>query len=71
MILRIRQEAASCLLAMGCTSCEDFVSMGTLFALNRGHVDGDKLRGFLNEGGIPLFIAAKLAAFVVNKTAHF
>jgi hypothetical protein len=63
-------EAADCLLAMGCGSEEDFVSVGELFASQEaGGVDADKLRAFFHEGGIPLFIAAKLAVYVRAKLA--
>jgi hypothetical protein len=63
-------EAADCLLTMGCGSEEDFVSVGELFSSQEaGGVDADKLRAFFHEGGIPLFIAAKLAVFVRAKLA--
>ena len=61
-------EAAGCLVAMGCTSYVDFIAIGGLFtSAADGRVDVEKLRVFLHQGGIPLFIAAKLAVFVQNK----
>lgn len=64
------QEAAGCLVAMGCSSYIDFVSIGTVFAMADGRIEVEKLRVFLHEGGIPLFIAAKLAVFIQNKLSH-
>jgi hypothetical protein len=43
------------------------IASGGLFASSEGKVNTDQLRAFLHEGGIPLFVAAKLAAFVINK----
>lgn len=65
------REAAECLIGMGCASYSDFVLIGAVFAdPTTGSIAVDKLRVFLHEGGIPLFIAAKLAAFIQKKLSH-
>jgi hypothetical protein len=61
------QEAAACLVEMGCSSVADLVAVGSLFQREGGGLDAEGLRAFFREGGIPLFIAAKLTGFVQKK----
>eukprot|EP01034_Spumella_vulgaris_P025628 gene25628-32104_t len=57
-------SVAVSLVAQGCTSWEDFLDLGSLFTTGNAKDDLDGLRRFLQDAEIPLFIAAKLAAFI-------
>jgi hypothetical protein len=68
------EEAAACLVSMGCASVRDFHDMPALFTAGAGELNVDALRGFLREGGVPLFVAAKLAAYLqrsVDGATHY
>lgn len=59
------RAVAQSLVRQGCGTWEDFLDLGGLFAGgSSAREDSENLRRFLAEAGIPLFIAAKLAAYI-------
>lgn len=55
---------AKCLVQQGCSSWGEMLDLGGLFETGDEKADIEGLRKFLQEAGVPLFIAAKLAAYI-------
>ena len=70
MDIKLAHDAAQCLMRQGCSSYPDLISLGALFCTHSDDDDGSSvhstiaLRSMLYEAGIPLFVAAKLAAHI-------
>ena len=63
--IKLAHDAAQCLMRQGCSSYPDLISLGALFTADSdGSFHSVALRTMLHEGGIPLFVAAKLAAHI-------
>jgi len=63
--IKLAHDAAQCLMRQGCSSYPDLISLGALFTADSdGSFHSVALRTMLHEGGIPLFVAAKLATHI-------
>jgi len=62
--IKLAHDAAQCLMRQGCSSYPDLVSLGALFTTPDGSIKSAALRTMLHEAGVPLFVAAKLAAHI-------
>jgi hypothetical protein len=63
--IKLAHDAAQSLMRQGCSSYPDLISLGALFTTDSdGSFHSAALRTMLHEGGIPLFVAAKLAAHI-------